>query len=80
MNQLFPHAAEVEAALKNLVGPDLPPVTLTLDYGAAASGLVSVRASIDRTTRTLVFARAEALAADGAVVLSASAVFRKPEG
>lgn len=80
MSQLFPHAAEVEAALKNLVGADLPPVTLTLDYGAGAQGRLSVRANIDRTTRTLVFARAEVVADDGTVALSASAVFRRPEG
>lgn len=78
MSTLFPHAAALEAALKDLVG-DLPPVTLTLDYGAAPAGPVTVTTSIDRTTRTLVFARAEAVGEDGALALSASAVFRKPE-
>ncbi|MCC7267571.1 MAG: hypothetical protein IT546_09570 [Caulobacteraceae bacterium] len=78
MSSLFPHAAALEAALKDLVG-DLPPVTMTLDYGAEPAGPVTVQAAIDRTTRTLVFARAEAIAEDGALALTASAVFRKPD-
>ena len=79
MSSLFPHAAALEAALKDIVGGDLPPVTMTLDYGVARDGPVTVTASIDRTTRTLVFARAEAVAGNGALALSASAVFRKPD-
>lgn len=79
MSTLFPHAAALEAALKDLVGGDLPPVTMTLDYGVEQEGPVTVQAAIDRTTRTLVFARAEAVGADGALAVSASAVFRKPE-
>lgn len=79
MSSLFPHAAALEAALKALVGADLPPVTLTLDYGSGAAGPVTVQAAVDRTTRTLVFARAEAIDENGALALSASAVFRKPE-
>lgn len=78
MSTLFPHAAALEAALKNLVGADLPPVTLALDYGIAAVGPVTIAASIDRTTRTLVFARAEAVGENGVLALSASAVFRRP--
>ncbi|HYD45583.1 MAG TPA: hypothetical protein VEA79_10025 [Phenylobacterium sp.] len=78
MSSLFPHAAALEAALKDLVGADLPPVTVTLDYGSGATGAVTVQATIDRTTRTLVFARAEAVGENGMLALSASAVFRKP--
>lgn len=78
MSSLFPHAAALEAALKDLVGSDLPPVTMTLDYGAEAAGAVTIQASIDRTTRTLVFARAEAMGENGRLALTASAVFRKP--
>jgi hypothetical protein len=79
MSSLFPHAAGLEAALKDLVGADLPAVTMTLDYGVAPLGPVTIQATIDRTTRTLIFARAEATGEDGALALAASAVFRRPE-
>ena len=79
MTQMFAHAAALEAALREIVS-DLPPVTLTLDYGATApEGPLAITATIDRSTRTLIFARAEATTPDGALAISASAVFRRPE-
>ena len=49
---------------------------MTLDYGAAAGPGVA-RAWVERSTRSLVFAQAEARTDDGALVAVASAVFRR---
>ena len=69
-------AALLEDALRQIAGPDAEPTSMTLDYGAAA-GPGSARAWIERSTRSLVFAQAEARTEDGNLVAAASAVFRR---
>ena len=74
-------AALLEDALREIAGPDAEPTSMTVDYGVAAEpvaaqSLVS-KAWIERSTRSLVFAQAEARTVDGAMVAAASAVFRR---
>lgn len=69
-------AALLEDALRDVAGPDAQPASMTLDYGAAA-GPGLVRAWIERSTQSLVFAQAEVRTDDGALVAIASAVFRR---
>ena len=69
-------ATLLEAALRDVAGPDARPASMTLDYGAAAGPGVA-RAWVERSTRSLVFAQAEARTDDGALVAVASAVFRR---
>jgi acyl-coenzyme A thioesterase PaaI-like protein len=69
-------AALLEDALRDIAGPDAAPTSITIDYGVAARP-DGVRAWIERSTRSLVFAQAEVRAADGALVAAASAVFRR---
>ncbi|WP_333586925.1 PaaI family thioesterase [Phenylobacterium sp.] len=72
-------AALLEAGLAEVSGPDVAPVSLTLDYGAGLSAgtTVTVEAWVDRATRTLVFAHGRLMLADGVLAASGSAVFRK---
>jgi hypothetical protein len=49
---------------------------MTVDYGASAEASTS-KAWIERSTRSLVFAQAEARTEDGNLVATASAVFRR---
>lgn len=77
-----PAAAAVllEPVLAEVAGPGAELVSLTLDYGAAlpAGGTVRVEASLDRATRTLVFAQARLVAEPGETLLATgSAVFRR---
>jgi hypothetical protein len=69
-------ATLLEAALRDVVGPDARPASMTLDYGAAAGPGVA-RAWVERSNRSLVLAQAEARPDDGALVAAASAVFRR---
>lgn len=69
-------AALLEDALRQIAGPGAEPTSMTVDYGAAAQPLVA-KAWIERSTRSLVFAQAEARTPDGAMVAAASAVFRR---
>ena len=69
-------AALLEDALRDIVGPDAEPTSMTVDYGVAAEP-VTAKAWIERSTRSLVFAQAEARTGDGAMVAAASAVFRR---
>jgi acyl-coenzyme A thioesterase PaaI-like protein len=69
-------AALLEDALRQIAGPDAKPTSMTLDYGAAPGPGVA-RAWIERSTRSLVFAQAEARTEDGNLVAAASAVFRR---
>jgi hypothetical protein len=70
----------MEPLLTEAAGPGAEPVSITFDYGpgGAAGQQVSVEALVERATRTLVFAVARILAADGTVLATGSAVFRKP--
>jgi len=69
-------AALLEEALRQIAGPDAAPTSMTVDYGAAAQVAAS-KAWIERSTRSLVFAQAEARTEDGNLVATASAVFRR---
>lgn len=69
-------AALLEDALRKIVGPDAEPTSMTVDYGAPAPVAAS-KAWIERSTRSLVFAQAEARTEDGNLVAAASAVFRR---
>lgn len=70
-------AAALEPALLEAAGPGAACVSVSLEFGAPArGGSLAVEAWVERATRTLVFAAAEARA-DGAVVAAASAVFRR---
>lgn len=75
-------AALLEDALRQIVGPDAEPTSMTVDYGVSAQsftnkGGFTSKAWIERSTRSLVFAQAEARAEDGNLVAAASAVFRR---
>jgi hypothetical protein len=73
-------AALLEDALREIAGPGAAPASLIIDYGPAGGRVAQPRdtkAWVERATRTLVFAQAEARSADGALVAAASAVFRK---
>ena len=71
----------LEDALRQIAGPDAEPTSMTVDYGAAvsplSSGASTSKAWIERSTRSLVFAQAEARTEDGSLVAAASAVFRR---
>jgi acyl-coenzyme A thioesterase PaaI-like protein len=58
-------------------GRRLAPVSFTIDYGmsgdAASAG---IEARVDRSTKSLVFASAEARMGDGRTAATASAVYR----
>ena len=69
-------AALLEDALREIAGPGAAPASLVIDYGPAA-GPCGAKAWVERATRSLVFAQAEARSADGALVAAASAVFRR---
>lgn len=70
----------IEPLLAQAAGEGCEPVSITLDYGpkAAADAAVVVEALVERATRTLVFAVGRILNSDGAVLVTASAVFRRP--
>lgn len=69
-------AALLEDALRRIAGPDAEPTSMTVDYGSAATVIAS-KAWVERATRGLVFAQAEARGEDGSLVATASAVFRR---
>jgi acyl-coenzyme A thioesterase PaaI-like protein len=69
-------AALLEDALRKIAGPDAEPTSMTVDYGGSAEASTS-KAWIERSTRSLVFAQAEARTEDGSLVAAASAVFRR---
>lgn len=71
-------ATLLEDALIEAAGEDRPvaPVSLAVDYGAAGEGELSVTTTVDRATRSLVFASARALWPDGRTAGGASGVFR----
>ena len=77
-------AAQLEDALRQVAGPDAQPTSMTIDYGVSggvsgdpAPGPGAVRAWIERSTRSLIFAQAEVRTEDGSPVAIASAVFRR---
>lgn len=77
-----PLTVQLEEALRQAAGADAAPVSVTIDYagqdGAGQGGAgLSARGWIERATRSLVFAQAEARAADGTLAGAASGVFRR---
>ncbi|MDO8902289.1 MAG: hotdog domain-containing protein [Phenylobacterium sp.] len=71
----------IETALLAVTGEAVALVSLTLDYGASLQpgDAVTLEASIERATRTLIFAHGRVLRADGALALTGSAVLRRLE-
>ena len=73
-------AAQLEAALRDIAGAQARPSSLTVDYGPdGEDGDAAVRAWVERSTRSLVFAQAEARRPNGTLAAAASAVFRRVE-
>lgn len=82
-----PLTVQLEQALRQAAGADAAPVSVTIDYagqdgagqdGASHGGAgLSARGWVERATRSLVFAQAEARAADGTLAGAASGVFRR---
>jgi acyl-coenzyme A thioesterase PaaI-like protein len=74
-------AALLEDALREIAGPDAEPASMTVDYGAVtppvAGQAFTRKAWVERSTRSLIFAQAEARTEDGNLVAAASAVFRR---
>ncbi|MES2722246.1 MAG: hotdog domain-containing protein [Pseudomonadota bacterium] len=72
-------ASLLEPLLAGAAGVGAEPVSLTLDYGRvpSAGDPVTAEAWIDRATRTLVFAHGRLTTANGDLVASGSAVFRR---
>ena len=72
-------AVLIETALAAAGGEALAPVSLTLDYAAPlqAGEAVTVEASVERATRTLVFTHGRVLRANGELAATGSAVFRR---
>ncbi|MBI1684736.1 hotdog family protein [Caulobacter hibisci] len=69
--------AQLEDALRLVAGPDTAPVSLTVDYAGEEKTDLAVRGWIERATRSLVFAQAEARTAGGVLAGAASGVFRR---
>lgn len=62
-------------------GRRVEPVSFTVDYGAPLHGAeAAVEVRVERATRTLVFASAEARLPDGRTAATASGVYRVPGG
>lgn len=62
-------------------GRSVVPVSFSIDYGASVDGAEpAIETRIDRATRTLVFASAEARLPDGRRAAAASGVYRVQQG
>jgi len=72
-----PLTAQLEEALRRAAGADAAPVSVTIDYAGQGQAGESARGWVERATRSLVFAQAEARGADGSLAGAASAVFRR---
>jgi acyl-coenzyme A thioesterase PaaI-like protein len=73
-------AAQLEAALRDVAGIESRPSSLTVDYGPdGEDDGAAVRAWVERSTRSLVFAQAEVRRRNGSLAAAASAVFRRVE-
>jgi hypothetical protein len=72
-----PLTTQLEEALRQAAGADAAPVSVTIDYAGQGQAGESARGWVERATRSLVFAQAEARAADGSLAGTASAVFRR---
>ncbi len=73
-----PLVTQLEAALRDVAGVEARPSSLTIDYGSdGVDDDLAVRAWVERSTRSLVFAQSEARRRNGTVAATASAVFRR---
>jgi acyl-coenzyme A thioesterase PaaI-like protein len=73
-------AAQLEVALREIAGIEARPSSLTVDYGPdGEDDGAAVHAWVERSTRSLVFAQAEARRRNGTLAAAASAVFRRVE-
>lgn len=73
-------AAQLETALRDVAGLQARPSSLTVDYGPdGEDDGAAVRAWVERSTRSLVFAQAEIRRRNGSLAAAASAVFRRVE-
>lgn len=81
MSDRFTLAARLEDTLYKAASVDRPvaPVSLVLDYGADGEGEPLLSATVDRTTKSLVFVQGSARLPDGRTALSAQGVFRVVE-
>ena len=71
-------AAQIETALCDVAGAEARPSSLTIDYGPDGDNEgVALRAWVERSTRSLVFAQGEARRRDGSLAAAGSAVFRR---
>ena len=72
-------ATAIEPALLEAAGPGVSCVSISLEFAKAPAhgATLHVEAWIERTTRTLIFAAAEARA-DGHAAGTASAIFSRP--
>lgn len=71
-------AAQMETALRDVAGIETRPSSLTIDYGPDGEDEgVALRAWVERSTRSLVFAQGEARRRDGSLAAAGSAVFRR---
>jgi acyl-coenzyme A thioesterase PaaI-like protein len=71
-------AAQLETALREIAGSEARPSSLTVDYGPdGEDDGAAVRAWVERSTRSLVFAQAEVRRRNGTLAAAASAVFRR---
>lgn len=73
---------QLEAALRDIAGVESRPSSLTIDYGpdgpeSERGDDLAVRAWVERSTRSLVFAQGEARRRNGSLAATASAVFRR---
>ncbi len=73
-------ATAMEPALLEAAGPDVSCVSISLEFAKTPDpgAVLYVEAWVERITRTLVFAAAEARA-DGQATGAASAIFSRPE-
>ena len=73
-------AAQLETALRDVAGIEARPSSMTIDYGPdGENDGVAVRAWVERSTRSLVFAQGEARRRNGSLAAAGSAVFRRVE-
>ncbi len=73
-----PLAAQLEAALRDVAGAQTLPSSMTIDYGPdGENDDLAVRAWVERSTRSLVFAQGEARRRNGTLAAAVSAVFRR---
>lgn len=71
-------SVQLEDALAAAAGAERPVavVSLLVDYGAAGQGTAAISTTVDRATKSLVFASATAVWPDGRSAAAAQGIFR----